>query len=173
MMHLSFSALMSPPDLSGAVYTKPKWIQRLCQCIDVFTSVPILQKSWMQYCQRVARANACLAAEWASCRLLLLASYTNLGLPSVLVLTTHRSALVTAAEPPHLPLAAISQLRYINATVLGGVKLRKDVWQLILQISTRWTGPKFALLCALWAACLTIYPLGWTGIPLSMLCAYP
>ena len=126
MMHPSFSALMAPPDLSGVVYAQPKWIQRLSQWIDTFASVPILQKSWMQYCQRVAWTDAISTAEWASCRTCLGASYIKLGLPSVLVLTTHRSALVTAAEPPHLPCAATGQLLTVNATVLGGMQLCID-----------------------------------------------
>ena len=89
------------------------------------------------------------------------------------MLTTHKPALVTAAELPHPPSAATGQLLTVKAAVLGGVKLCIDVWQLIPQKSSLWTGPHSALPCSLWAACLMRYPQGWTRIPLTMLCAHP
>ena len=67
MMHPPISTLMAPPDLFVAVDTKPRWIQRLSCSIDNFASVPVLQKSRVQSCKRVAWTYAFPAAEWASC----------------------------------------------------------------------------------------------------------
>ena len=172
VMHPPISTLMPPPNLSCAVCTKLKWIQRL-SCWTGNPRVPVQQKSWVQCSKRVAWTDKTPCAEWTSATIILSAAMPDTGLPCMLVFTPLRPALVTLAEPPHLPITPTGQRPCVNAIISGGVEFCTDVWQHILHKSTPCTGLRPALPCTLWAACRVIHPLKRAGIPLAVLCACP
>ena len=77
----------------------------------------------MQCCKRVAWTDTEPAAKWASSSMPLFAATLDTGLPCMLVFTPLRPALVTLAEPLHLPITATFQRPRVNATAFGGLEL--------------------------------------------------
>ena len=134
MVHAPISTLVAPPHLPPAVLAHLRRIQRLLQRNGIASEVPVLQQSRLQYCKRLAWADEAPVAERASCRPFVSAALIYTRLPFVLVLATLRPAVIALAEPPH-PFIALPHVSssIVNTSVLGGVELCIDVWQLILQ----------------------------------------
>jgi hypothetical protein len=128
-VHVPIYTDMLPPHFLMAPRANSFCIQSI-----IHLKAPVLiYKIRVESGNRIADTDSSARVIWTACWVLLLATVEDAGLPSMLALAPFWPAIFPLAEPPQLLTAATCQAGNINASILGGMDLSKDIWEFILQ----------------------------------------